>query len=87
MTSKSKKHTIIASVFGLMLSLTLVAGVGVQTASAALTAAQVDAIISLLNSFGADASTVSGWHAVGADYGYRVHLYPQPHRRRHGRRC
>src|SRR3989338_11482953 len=63
MTSKTKKNKIVLGVLGLMLSLTLVAGVGVQTANAALTTSQVDAIISLLTSFGADTSTISNVRA------------------------
>ena len=59
MTSKSNTHKIVAGFLGLMLSLTLVAGVGAQTANAALSTSQVDAIISLLTSFGADAGTIS----------------------------
>src|SRR3989344_6116014 len=59
MTSKSKTKKIVAGVLGLMLSLTLVAGVGAQTANAALSTSQVDEIISLLTSFGADAGTIT----------------------------
>ena len=63
MTSKSKTKKIVAGVLGLMLSLTLVAGVGAQTANAALSTSQVDAIISLLTSFGADAGTITNVRA------------------------
>jgi len=63
MTSKSKTKKIVAGALGLMLSLTLVAGVGAQTANAALSTSQVDAIISLLTSFGADAATISNVRA------------------------
>ncbi len=63
MTTKSKTKKIVAGVLGLMLSLTLVAGVGAQTANAALSTSQVDAIISLLTSFGADASTIGNVRA------------------------
>src|SRR3989338_5010042 len=63
MTHKSKSKKILAGVLGVMLSLTLVAGVGAQTASAALSTSQVDAIISLLTSFGADASTIGNVRA------------------------
>ena len=63
MTHKSKTKKIVAGVLGLMLSLTLVAGVGAQTANAALSTSQVDAIVSLLTSFGADAGTISNVRA------------------------
>ncbi len=63
MTSKSKTNKIVSGFLGLMLSLTLVAGVGAQTANAALATSQVDAIIALLTSFGADASTITNVRA------------------------
>ena len=63
MTSKSKTNKIVTGFLGLMLSLTLVAGVGAQTANAALSTSQVDAIISLLTSFGADTSTIGNVRA------------------------
>lgn len=63
MTHKSNTKKIVAGVLGVMLSLTLVAGVGAQTASAALSTSQVDAIISLLTSFGADTSTITNVRA------------------------
>ncbi len=63
MTSKSKTSKIVAGFLGLMLSLTLVAGVGAQTANAALSTSQVDAIVSLLTSFGADTSTITNVRA------------------------
>ncbi len=63
MTSKSKTNKIVTGFLGLMLSLTLVAGVGAQTANATLSTSQVDAIISLLTSFGADTSTIGNVRA------------------------
>lgn len=59
MTSKSKTKKIVAGILGVTFALALFVGAGVQTANAALSSSQVDAIISLLQSFGADASTIS----------------------------
>ncbi|HEY4478789.1 MAG TPA: peptidoglycan-binding protein, partial [Candidatus Paceibacterota bacterium] len=56
---KSKTSKVMAGLIGFSMILSLFVGVGVQTASAALTQAQVDSIISLLQSFGADASTIN----------------------------
>lgn len=60
----SKSTKLFAGFVGVVLSLTLMAGVGIQTASAsALTSAQVSAIISLLQSFGADQTTINNVQA------------------------
>jgi hypothetical protein len=53
----------VAGVLGVTLALTLFVGVGARTANAALSSSQVDAIISLLTSFGADAATISNVRA------------------------
>lgn len=59
-----RKKKLLAGIVGATLSIALVAGVGAQTASAAaLTSAQVSAIISLLQSFGADQATINNVQA------------------------
>lgn len=56
----SKTTKLFAGFVGIVLTLALVGSVGIQTASAAaLTSAQVNAIISLLQSFGADSATIN----------------------------
>jgi hypothetical protein len=60
----SKSTKLFAGFVGVVLSLTLMAGVGIQTASAStLTQAQIDAIVSLLRSFGADQTTINNVQA------------------------
>ncbi len=62
MSLRNKK--LFAGFVGVTLSIALIAGVGAQTANAsALTSAQVSAIISLLQSFGADTATINNVQA------------------------
>ncbi len=55
---KSKALKMVAVFAGIAMALSLVAGAGVANVQAALTQSQVDSIISLLQSFGADAATI-----------------------------
>ena len=59
-SNKTKTAKVVAGLLGIGMAFSLFAGVAVPVASAAaLTQAQIDAIISLLQSFGADTATVN----------------------------